>query len=564
MSDSLRSTNTEFFVNGNIKENEAILLIWYFYRNNNTMKTEELTQEIVHFILNYCAIDIATMFEKYKDRIENFEQRVVEFPVDSNRIISEDWNTKELRKEIYDHMRLCYPLLHGSVISLADHFLSIKKEHGSEIEKKFYSHMTLVQLFDRLATKRCVVFYQTYDSYVLRNGSNGAGGWNNIGSNNENAETSPKLNDYLSYDELLLSSLCGISSPTHFINDGSRRNCGRVRKNSIYPIQGIYMGLVGARFEKNDVMEYSLMVVTNNQNKIENGYGKDNASSKNRKMIWDAFKKFYARKYFPTYTEINENYNNDNNIQNRYYKDQGWGMNNSFLDIEMYKQRIRISIELFLFDADNRAKQYKQLYNVNAGAYCHIIGLGTGVWSFKKSIQDAIIVKVTYDIIKKTNLSNIDCVYFSWMDEDCMDDIKDNLLTENIQNNQNIFYINSFQGNNKIYIDCGKRAPADILSKKFENCLIVAMYAWDSNSFVGNEYYHGMLSASGDPAAASCSTISFVQNSEINKEYINGKNTGVYFYNSKHQTYEFYKFTEIDFENNKEKWLNKSMDSKRT
>merc|ERR1711964_23301 len=57
--------------------------------------------------------------------------------------------------------------------------------------------------------------------------------------------------------------------------------------------------------------------------------------------------------------------------------------------------------------------------------------------------------------------------------------------------------------------------------------LIVTNYAWDSNSYPGNEIYWRMLQGSGDPAAWCCSTVGRAGNPEINTEYLSGYNAVV-------------------------------------
>jgi len=72
-------------------------------------------------------------------------------------------------------------------------------------------------------------------------------------------------------------------------------------------------------------------------------------------------------------------------------------------------------------------------------------------------------------------------------------------------------------------IHFSRRNPFDALSTEDSSKLVVAMFAWDGNSFVGNEYWNGMLSASGDPAAACCSNIPELLNPDVNPQ-VGGNN----------------------------------------
>ena len=72
-----------------------------------------------------------------------------------------------------------------------------------------------------------------------------------------------------------------------------------------------------------------------------------------------------------------------------------------------------------------------------------------------------------------------------------------------------------FEGTD-ITINFSRRDPFDLLEGPDKGKLVVAMFAWDGNSFVGNEYWDGLLSASGDPAAAACSNIPELLNPDVN------------------------------------------------
>lgn len=208
--------------------------------------------------------------------------------------------------------------------------------------------MTESELIKRLFEKRAVSFTGNADSYLLRDGSRGVGQWENIGTDYEHGKL--VLSDYLSYDEIEIAAFLNLSCFTPFLNNGSRNNNGELTEYK--QSNGIYIGQVGARFQRHNRMEYRFMMIDSGQNTKENGYGPNNNS-----INWP-----------------------------------------------------------------------NQVNNVN--------------------------------------------------------------------------------------IHFGKREPAEPLN---DDKLLVANWAWDANSYVGNEYWDGFLSTSGDPAAASCSFIAYFGNPELCK-----------------------------------------------
>lgn len=420
-------------------------------------------------------------FQILVDASNSFNNNVCRFPTQNNRISQVAGKDQVRQRKIVEHAIDTYPLIHKDVLACLNKFLEFKKQHGTEVEKKLYSSMTLEQFIMRLLEKRPLMFMAPVDKYLLQNGVSGHGGFEKIGTKEEQKPLT--LEDYLSYDEMSLAALIGMSVPTYFINNGTRNNQGTKMAAGSFEEEGVYVGLVGARFEKPDYMEWQHMIITPQQNIAENGYGFD-ACDKGLLAIWS---NLYGFK-FPTFAQAQQD------TTGRFILLK----NGFYFDTVVYKKRIRLVVEPFLKDANTRAQK------LNKKAYVHVVGLGLGVWQIDKK-QEELMLEVYDRLMCKTHFSYISDIDFSWfsLNSDEFQKIRNRLLCKS-------------NNNGHINIHFSKRNPADKLTGDNTGKLLVAMYAWDGNAYPGNEYWFGMLAASGDPAAACCSTIAELQNSKIN------------------------------------------------
>ena len=259
-----------------------------------------------------------------------------------------------------------YPVIHESVVTLIQDFLTFKLEHGSRLEKDLYKNMSVVQFVDRLITKRPLAFLTAADSWLTRTGEYGAGGWGEIGTEEE-GETYEvlRLADFMSYDEVKVAALLQLSSPVVTINNGSRDNIGEPGENFLDT--GVYVGAVGARFEMAGRMEYQDMLVTENQNTEANGYGENNEMPSLNKV----FAKFYGMKNFHEFSDVKKH-------GDLYKESQKYLRKGRFLNKEICTKRIQVTAETFLLEAEHRG------ILEGRDIYCHVVGLGLGVWQIHK------------------------------------------------------------------------------------------------------------------------------------------------------------------------------------
>ena len=430
---------------------------------------------------------------------EYFDKKAVKkgkkslFPTHANRINVIAAHDIHKQTEIVEQARSTYPLLHQKTVTLIHNFLNFKRQHGTQKEKGLYATMDHIAFVERLLTKRPLMFMTAADTYLLRDGyTQGAGGFEAIGTNHEQPPLI--LSDYLSYDEMQIAALLGVSVPTYFINNGDRNNKAQPGLPGTYEPKGIYAGLVGARFERQGLMEWQHIIITPEQNIQNHGYGMGNTSNK-ALALWSTLYGFS----FPTYEQAQQD------TSGRYIPFEG---GKKYFDSFVYKERLKLVLEPFLLDAHKRAQQQGKR------AYVQVVGLGLGVWRIINE-QWQLMIDTYADIIKHHDLSYISDLNFIWF--------PDYIHSFGEVKNGGIFKTHT----NAITIHFSQRNPADPLKGHDAGKLLVACYAWDGNSYPGNEYWVGALTASGDPAAACCSTIAELQNPEINP-YLSATNLKVY------------------------------------
>ncbi|KAH8289413.1 hypothetical protein KR054_004945 [Drosophila jambulina] len=415
---------------------------------------------------------------------------VLQFGTNTCRVKSQP---ADRRNKIRDQIASAYPVIHERTLLLYINFLEHKQKFGDEQEKRIYKDMSLVDFVQRLLAKRCVWFFGASDYYKTMEGKTGHEGFEAVGTA---AEQYPlELASVLSYDEIKLAALLYVSTHSEFINDGRRANGGEVAQDkSRIEREGVIIGLIGARFERPNVMEYQDIMITRTQNTQAKGYGGgSNSSSQPEADLRRVWREFYAEPQDFLYEKLPSN-------SSRFEK-----VSEDYFDQQVMRKRYAITFDTLLLEAQARA--------VAAGkpAYIHVVGIGLGVWKVSER-QERTFFEAFDDrlLALGEQLTHIGVVHFSWFHLPRVGRLYDGALLS-IKNHP--------QGG--IQIRNSARNPADKLA---EDMLPVVTYAWDGNALPGNEFWAKMLVSTGDPAAACSTLISELQNPHINVQFMSGAN----------------------------------------
>jgi hypothetical protein len=400
----------------------------------------------------------------------------------------------------------------------------------------------------RLIEKRPLAFYNPSNTYILRTRKEreklsahiGLKDWfnymvdynqkeNGKGVRGTHYVKDEFMDDYISYSEMQISSYIGVSVPTFFINDGNRVNQGVPTSDHV--VRGVYTGIVGARFEELFKMEAQHMLVTDKYTP-ERYYGPKSVDNWRMKLWAD----FYKINYFPTYQEVVDLKTNKNQKGNSFATCKIFNNPVEYLNMTLYLKKIGLAYKNYIDDIIHRYDTDKSIINPDPnqkGLYIIFTGIGLGAWVKNVNIQKYAMIQVIYSLIYEAiQKKPIKCIELNYIINDgiSIDKLKE-LYNENTEHITEFFSNVHLMDLHQKIVDLGttivytNKNPFRAELKEYS---VACNYAWDSNSFPGNEYWDGLLSASGDPAAACCSSIIQLQNPYVNFNLLNHESIAIY------------------------------------
>ncbi|KAJ3369594.1 hypothetical protein GGF31_005111 [Allomyces arbusculus] len=399
-----------------------------------------------------------------------FERTVRPFPTRTNLISSLSPNQQAAVPHHARGTRLLVP--HDAVPLLESHLERTKSTSTSPAEQAVYSSLsTWKDLARRLVRARPLTFYTARDSTLTRSAKKLAGTtkWQALDPPARPAAIALGA-DYLTYPEMALGALLAVSSPTWFMNDGRRYNAAEVGEPGTFTEYGILVGVVGPRLKVPSEMEARAMVGT----------------------VTDPPPRHALA---PEWVEYYDEAVSDELVQlptsPKYPK-------GTVLHVGYYRRRLRTTFDLLLAEAQMRASEDPD----RPRAYLRVVGLGLGVWALNSAVQGPHFVAELMDAITASTMTAVAVVDLAWFSDLSQEDVPATVTAA---------------AGVTVQILVSTHATAAPVPAGH---LLIATYAWDSNSFPGNEYWLGKLTTSGDPAAVCCSTIGELQNPLVNPAFL--------------------------------------------
>nr|XP_049706264.1 uncharacterized protein LOC110378048 isoform X1 [Helicoverpa armigera] len=481
----------------------------------------------------------------------------ISFPIETVRL--EKLKVRRPVEKLKKNIASTYPLIHERVLLLMTHFLIYKREFGSSIEKELYKDMSVPQLIDRILKKRAITFMGQADKYLLITGEKGSllsglspqekkqvrakrfrgsEGWESVGTVNQRPPLI--LENCLSYDEMKLSAMVFVSGYTECINDGERKNSGVVCEETAEP-DAVIIGCIGPRFQRDFRMDYEDILITEEQNVPEHGYGEEvtpttclnvlkntyvrnNTSAKHMwRQMWSEFYQVHSYTYdeLTSYVDSAVHRDAQRKYTERYVRLPRAGC---VFDNEVYYKRLAVLTDTVLVEADERAKEVSKM------AFVNVIGCGLGVWKISKHQVDVFVLSVcsrVKQLLRRELLQHVSDVNFAYITpSDPVLAMFTNTSGSGPDAVYKVFFESKKHPRGGINVQIKRREPSSRLQGDDEGKLLVMTYPWDGNAHPGNEFWLGSLTGSGDPAAACSTQVSELHNAHINRS-VNANNTRV-------------------------------------